>query len=254
MRRFIYYDKEGIESYLAQITGGISLASSKEITSSQEKNEVKKESQNINLDIGGKIAGIGAGIKKDVTIGESNGQIVTNLVRSLNENVVFFDFDYFEKLFSEKGAYNFSINQQKKELKDLIKSLNCQQKQDTQVKKFLKETDEKIKSAEIERNYLLNIIDAAKSTLPYTRFIMTEECLIVLSDNNFRDNPKNVAFKYGGKIDIVGYVTNIISKDGELASSNNNLSEIYKFVNQILLSLYNNKTKIYVIHPLAMYY
>lgn len=290
MRRFIYYDKEGIESYLAQITGGISLASSKEITSSQEKNEVKKESQNINLDIGGKIAGIGAGIKKDVTIGESNGQIVTNLVRSLeekvisdyafdkiynyfvesniikgndfkigdvvdlNENVVFFDFDYFEKLFSEKGAYNFSINQQKKELKDLIKSLNCQQKQDTQVKKFLKETDEKIKSEEIERNYLLNIIDAARSTLPYTRFIMTEECLIVLSDNNFRDNPKNVAFKYGGKIDIVGYVTNIISRDGELASSNNNLSEIYKFVNQILLSLYNNKTKIYVIHPLAMYY
>ena len=98
MRRFIYYDKEGIESYLAQITGGISLASSKEITSSQEKNEVKKESQNINLDIGGKIAGIGAGIKKDVTIGESNGQIVTNLVRSLEEKVIS---DYaFDKIYN----------------------------------------------------------------------------------------------------------------------------------------------------------
>ena len=36
--------------------------------------EVKKESQNINLDIGGKIAEIGAGIKKDLTIGESNGR------------------------------------------------------------------------------------------------------------------------------------------------------------------------------------
>ena len=173
---------------------------------------------------------------------------------NINENVTFFDFDYFEKLFSEKGAYNFSIKQQKNELKAFKESLIGPQKQDMQVKQKLKELDEQIKSAEIERNNLLEIIEVAKSTLPYTRFIMTKECLIVLNDNNFRDNPQNVAFKYGGKIDIIGYVTNIISKDGELIDNNNNFSEIYKFVNQVLLSLYNDNSKIYVIHPLAMYY
>ena len=66
MRRFIYYDKDGIESYLAQITGGISISSSKEITTGQEKSKITEKSKNINSDIGAKIAGIGAEIKEDI--------------------------------------------------------------------------------------------------------------------------------------------------------------------------------------------
>lgn len=290
MRRFIYYDKDGIESYLAQITGGISITSSKEITTSQEKSETKENKKNINSDIGAKLAGIGAEIQEDITIGETNGQVASRLVKSLeekiisdyafdkvynyfvreniiktdnfnigdvvtlNENVTFFDFDYFEKLFSEKGAYTFSIKQQKNEIKIFKDSLTSQQKQNMQVKLKIKELEDKIKSAEEERKNLLETIDVAKSTLPYTRFIMTKECLIVLNDNNFRDNPQNVAFKYGGKIDAIGYVTNVISEDNELIETENNFSEIYKLVNQVLLKLYNDRSKIYVIHPLAMYY
>ena len=105
-----------------------------------------------------------------------------------------------------------------------------------------------------ERKNLVDKIDVAKNTLPYTRFIMTKDCLIVLNDSNFRDDPKNVAFKYGGKIEIIGYVTNIISENNELIENDNAFSEMYKFVNQVLLKLYINKEKIYVIHPLAMYY
>ena len=288
MRRFIYYDKDGIESYLAQITGGVSISSSKEITTGEEKSKITENKKNINSDIGAKLAGIGAEIQEDITTGETNGQAASRLVKSLeekvisdyafdkvynyfvneniiktdnfnigdvinlNENVTFFDFDYFEKLFSDKGAYTFSIRQQKNEIKVFKESLTSQQKQDIQVK--LKELDEQIKSAEEERKTLLETIDVAKNTLPYTRFIMTKDCLIVLNDNNFRDNPQNVAFKYGGKIDVIGYVTNIISEDNDLIAAENNFAEIYKFVNQVLLKLYNDKTKIYVIHPLAMYY
>lgn len=290
MRRFIYYDKDGIESYLAQITGGVSISSSKEITTGEEKSKITENKKNINSDIGAKLAGIGAEIQEDITTGETNGQAASRLVKSLeekvisdyafdkvynyfvneniiktdnfnigdvinlNENVTFFDFDYFEKLFSDKGAYTFSIRQQKNEIKVFKESLTSQQKQDIQVKLKLKELDEQIKSAEEERKTLLETIDVAKNTLPYTRFIMTKDCLIVLNDNNFRDNPQNVAFKYGGKIDVIGYVTNIISEDNNLIAAENNFAEIYKFVNQVLLKLYNDKTKIYVIHPLAMYY
>lgn len=290
MRRFIYYDKDGIESYLAQITGGVSISSSKEITTGEEISKITENKKNINSDIGAKLAGIGAEIQEDITTGETNGQAASRLVKSLeekvisdyafdkvynyfvneniiktdnfnigdvinlNENVTFFDFDYFEKLFSDKGAYTFSIRQQKNEIKVFKESLTSQQKQDIQVKLKLKELDEQIKSAEEERKTLLETIDVAKNTLPYTRFIMTKDCLIVLNDNNFRDNPQNVAFKYGGKIDVIGYVTNIISEDNDLIAAENNFAEIYKFVNQVLLKLYNDKTKIYVIHPLAMYY
>lgn len=290
MRRFIYYDKDGIESYLAQITAGISISSSSEITTGQEKSKTCENKRNINSDIGAKLAGIGAEIQEDITTGETDNQIATRLVKSLgekvmsdyafdkvygyflnediiktdnfkigdvislNENVTFFDFDYFEKLFSEKGAYTFSIKQQKNEIKNFKDSLTNQQKQDIQVKLKLKKLEEQIKSAEEERKNLVETIDVAKNTLPYTRFIMTKDCLIVLNDNNFRDNPQNVAFKYGGKIEIIGYVTNIISENSELIEGDNAFAEMYKFVNQVLLKLYTGKTEIYVIHPLAMYY
>ena len=68
-------------------------------------------------------------------------------VISLNENVTFFDFDYFEKLFSEKGAYTFSIKQQKNEMKNFKESLTNQQKQDVRIKLKLKELEEQVKSA-----------------------------------------------------------------------------------------------------------
>ena len=51
MRRFIYYDKDGIESYLAQITAGISISSSNEITTGQEKNKTSENKRNINPDM-----------------------------------------------------------------------------------------------------------------------------------------------------------------------------------------------------------
>ena len=139
-------------------------------------------------------------------------------------------------------------------MKNFKESLTNQQKQDVRIKLKLKELEEQVKSAEEERKNLLETIDVARNTLPYTRFIMTKECLVVLNDNNFRDNPQNVAFKYGGQIEIIGYVTNIISENNELIDNNNAFAEMYKFVNQVLLKLYTERTEIYVIHPLAMYY
>ena len=59
MRRFIYYDKDGIESYLAQITAGISISSSNEIEISNEESKTLENKKTINSDIGAKLAGIG---------------------------------------------------------------------------------------------------------------------------------------------------------------------------------------------------
>ena len=139
-------------------------------------------------------------------------------------------------------------------MKNFKESLTNQQKQDMRIKLKLKELEEQVKSAKKKEKNLLETIDVARNTLPYTRFIMTKECLVVLNDNNFRDNPQNVAFKYGGQIEIIGYVTNIISENNELIDNNNAFAEMYKFVNQVLLKLYTERTEIYVIHPLAMYY
>lgn len=290
MRRFIYYDKDGIESYLAQITSGISFSSSTETTNSNEIEHQESKEKNIHSDIGAKLAGIGAEIQEDISKGETNKTSTNQLVKSLEEkvlsdyafdkvfdffsknkmlktsdfkigdvvnleeNVTFFDFDYFEKLFSENGISSFSIKQSKDELKKIRDSLSGPQKQNIEVKNKIKEMENMIKQQESERKSTLEILNMAKVTLPYVRFVMTKECLIVLNDDCFRDNPNNIAFKYGGNIQIVGYVTNIIDGESRTENQINAFSEMYKMVNQVMRSLYNGTKHVYVIHPLAMYY
>lgn len=290
MRRFIYYDKDGIESYLAQITSGISFSSSTETTNSNEIEHQESKEKNIHSDIGAKLAGIGAEIQEDIGKGETNKTSTNQLVKSLEEkvlsdyafdkvfdffsknkmlktsdfkigdvvnleeNATFFDFDYFEKLFSENGISSFSIKQSKDELKKIRDSLSGPQKQNIEVKNKIKEMENMIKQQESERKSTLEILNMAKVTLPYVRFVMTKECLIVLNDDCFRDNPNNIAFKYGGNIQIVGYVTNIIDSESRTENQINAFSEMYKMVNQVMMSLYNGTKHVYVIHPLAMYY
>ena len=290
MRRFIYYDKDGIESYLAQITSGISFSSSTETTNSNEIEHQESKEKNIHSDIGAKLAGIGAEIQEDISKGETNKTSTNQLVKSLEEkvlsdyafdkvfdffsknkmlktsdfkigdvvnleeNVTFFDFDYFEKLFSENGISSFSIKQSKDELKKIRDSLSGPQKQNIEVKNKIKEMENMIKQQESERKSTLEILNMAKVTLPYVRFVMTKECLIVLNDDCFRDNPNNIAFKYGGNIQIVGYVTNIIDGESRTENQITAFSEMYKMVNQVMMSLYNGTKHVYVIHPLAMYY
>lgn len=290
MRRFIYYDKDGIESYLAQITSGISFSSSTETTNSNEIEHQESKEKNIHSDIGAKLAGIGAEIQEDIGKGETNKTSTNQLVKSLEEkvlsdyafdkvfdffsknkmlktsdfkigdvvnleeNATFFDFDYFEKLFSENGISSFSIKQSKDELKKIRDSLSGPQKQNIEVKNKIKEMENMIKQQESERKSTLEILNMAKVTLPYVRFVMTKGCLIVLNDDCFRDNPNNIAFKYGGNIQIVGYVTNIIDGESRTENQINAFSEMYKMVNQVMMSLYNGTKHVYVIHPLAMYY
>ena len=289
MRRFLYYDKEGIESYLAQITGGIQINTSQEVTKENGKRVTKENKKSVNSDIGAKLAGFGAELQEKVTKGEINDHISSELVKSLeekvmsdyafdkvyeffvnknlikindfeigdiihlSENVTFIDFDYFEKIFSENGPYLFSIKQQKKELKKLKDNMTSEERKNINIKIELNKTEENLKNYEDTRKELLDIVEVVKNTLPYAKFLLTKECLIVLSDYNFRDDSNSIAFKYGGKIDIVGFVTNTINDDESLPNENS-FSEIYNIINKILLNLFNNKTRIYVVHPLVMYY
>ena len=290
MRRFIYYDKDGIESYLAQITSGISVSTTTQVSSDTTAEKSVSNSKNVNSDIGAKLMGVGAEIQEDINAVTSEKELKNQLVSSLEEkimsdyafdrvfnsfcdnnslkssnfligdivhlkeNITFFDFDYFEKLFSENGVSKYTIRKEKEELKKFKDSLTGQQKQNQEVKNAIKEMENKIHEGELSCKSTLEIITMAKDTLPYVRFVMTENCLVTLSDNCFRDDPKNVAFKYGGNIQIVGYVTNIISSDNDSKKSLNVFSEMYNVVNQTMINLYNGVDCIYVIHPLAMFY
>ena len=65
--------------------------------------------------------------------------------------------------------------------------------------------------------------------------------------------PEIIAFKYGGNISILGYITNIISAE-DAPPQTNDFAGFYSTINQIMLNLFKEKDKIYILHPIALFY
>ena len=116
----------------------------------------------------------------------------------LNEHPTFLDFEYFQKLFSENGAIKFSNEQNKKQMDEMIRQLKATmpkgsqlppdvKEQVKQIKEQIKELETTISNAEPERKDTAKTIEVIRNTIPYNRFIMTEDMLIPLDDKNFRD-------------------------------------------------------------------
>ena len=109
MRRFIYYDKDGIESYLAQITNGISISSTKEKTNSQSKEIEQAKEKTTHSNLGAKLAGIGAEIQENITDGENNKNSTQQLIRSLEEKILSdYAFDKVYDYFNTEGILKSS--------------------------------------------------------------------------------------------------------------------------------------------------
>lgn len=300
MKRFLYYDDDSINSFLAQIEQG--LLTSKERTKEHTDTTSSQTgiTSNITGDLSAKLLGIGAALKGDIETTDSDTDIASKLVRNvqekilhdyafdkvysymiekdllasqpqsigeivlLNEHPTFLDFEYFQKLFSENGAIKFANEQNKKQADEAIKQLKTSLPKGSQlppetkeqvrlIKAQIQELEDTIKKAEPERKETAKTIEVIRNTIPYNRFIMTNNILVPFEDKNFRDNPEIIAFKYGGNISILGYVTNIISAD-DIPPQNNDFASIYSTLNQVMLGLFNGTDKIYILHPVALFY
>ena len=175
----------------------------------------------------------------------------------VTETPTFLDFNYFQSLFADNGAVKMVNDQNKKKLEDSIKELKESIPKGTQlpplIKKQIEDLRATVNNAEPERREMVKTIEAIRNTLPYNRFVMTSNMLMPLDDENFRDNPDIVAFKYGGNVSMFGYVTNVVSAD-ESPVRNNDFAPLYDTINQIMLGMFNAQRKIYIVHPVALFY
>ena len=140
-----------------------------------------------------------------------------------------------------------------RDIEDIKASVPKGTQMPTIIKQQIDTLKAKVSNAEPERKELVKQIEAIRNTLPYNRFVMTTNMLVPLDDENFRDNPDIVAFKYGGNISIFGYVTNIVSSD-ETPVRNNDFAPLYDTINQIMINMFKEQKKIYVVHPVALFY
>lgn len=293
MKRFLYYNQDSVNSFLAQIEKGLLVSENNTAEKTDSTSNTTGLKSDVTGDLSAKVLGIGAALKGNLHADDSDTEVATTLIRNvqekalhdyafekiyeyvINENLVnndnpkigdivlvteiptFLDFNYFQLLFSENGAVKFSNDQSKKELDAKLAELKASVPKGTQIPVLIKNQIEEIKAkvnnAEPERKDLLKTIEVFRNTLPYDRFVMTSNMLIPLDDENFRDNPNIIAFKYGGKMSIMGYVTNIISNE-EKQTPNNNFAPLYDTINKVMLSIFNNQDKVYIVHPIALFY
>ena len=293
MKRFLYYNHDSVNSFLAQIEQGLLVKDS----SGEEDTESFSDTVGIKSDFSGDlnamVFGIGTSLKGNLHGDDSGTEITTNLIKSVQEKVLhdyafdrvytyaaengliqnddpqigdivlvsevptFLDFNYLQSLFSDNGAAKLVNDQNKKTVDDTIAQMKAAIPKGTQmpvlVKQQIDELKAKVNNAEPERKELVKQIEAIRNTFPYKRLLMTTNMLVPLDDEFFRDNPDIVAFKYGGKISVFGYVTNIVTASNK-PTQNNDFAQLYSTVNQIMISMFKGQDKVYVVHPVVLFY
>ena len=293
MRRFLYYNQDSINSLLAQIEQGLLLKQESGGEQANTASSTSEIQSNITGDLSAKVFGVGTSLQGNIKGIDSDTDIVTTMVRNIQEKVAhdyafdkvhkhmsengminksalkigdfvstseqptFLDFGYFQGLFAPNGVFKLASDQAKKEMQEQLNAVKQNLPKGAQmpepIKAQIKMLENKMKNSDPERKELERMLEAIRIILPYKRFLMTDCLLIPLEDANFRDDPEIVAFKYGGKISVFGYVTNIIS--GELkAIHNNDFAPLYDTLNSVMLGLFKNKQEVYIVHPIALYY
>ncbi|MDD4680435.1 MAG: hypothetical protein PHP79_06055 [Clostridia bacterium] len=292
MRRFIYLDTEVINSYLAQIQNGLIKQKEKEYQQISTTEKGAQNTLSTQGTVGGKILGIGAegsanyeykksknnenselvrDIETKIIHDNSFDQLITYLKENdilkekssfvgdfveLKDNFFVLDLDYYSSLFSEWALLNYLKKQSADEIRRKIDEemqpfsrykLRAQQKD---VNKIIKES---VQKSDASYDDVKNILDMLKAIVPYRQAICAGEYMVVLDEKYLRDNAKMTAFKYGSKIKIVGYITNLV----EVASSipeTSIFSTLQNSINSIMLSFFADAKKIVVVHPIAIFY
>lgn len=292
MRRFIYLDTEVINSYLAQIQNGLIKQEEKEHQQINTAENGVEKTLSVQGTIGGKILGIGAEGSSDYEYKRLKNNESSELVRDVETKIIhdnsfdqlityliennllkktssivgdfvefkddFFvlDLDYYSSLFSDGPLLNYlkkqSADQIRHKIDEEAQSLSRDQLR-TQQKDINKIIKESIQKSDASYDDVKNILDVLKAIVPYRLAICAGEYMVVLDEKYLRDNAKMTAFKYGDKIKIMGYITNLIEATSSIPETSI-FSGLQSSINSIMLSFFNNAKKIVVVHPIAIFY
>ena len=114
----------------------------------------------------------------------------------------------------------------------------------------------KSKFADSDKEYddIKDLIDMLYTLVPYRRTLCIANNMVVLNDKYMRDNIDMTSFKFGGKIKVLGYITNKIETSINESSNISPLAQVGIGLNQIMLSFFGQQASLNVVHPIAIYY
>ncbi len=296
MRRFIYLDTDTLNSYIAQIYDGLVQTQETETQSSQTSDKQSERTSNIGADTDLKVFGKGIEGKIDFTYRHlkdtSNTELISDvqtkllhdnafdqLMNYLNQNNLLsnhtigdfieindefyiMDLDYYKKIFGDKKFLDFLKKSQRDKIQALLKiqqdiELSQEGANFNEIKKNYTNLS-KSKCAESDKSYddIKDIIDMLYTLVPYRRTLCIADNMVVLNDKYMRDNINMTSFKFGGKIKVLGYITNRIetATDTDESSGVSPLAQVGIGLNQIMLSFFGQQSSLNIVHPIAIYY
>lgn len=289
MRRFLYLNNDSIYSYISQINDGLPTKVSNTNSLLEEKGKETKANIGGKLDADLKILGKGIGADLSADIGDvvskssstqkSNSMekkiydeafdklkqhLVTNqLLKDVDINIGDFfeiqeemfivDLEYYKNIFSNDDVLDF-VKANEVDNRFIIASQNIENSGNGNKAEYDKEKLKKEIKKQVDLEYveIKKIINAILNIVPYNKFGIMGDYLIVLDDEYFRDKTKVVAYKYGGKMTMLGYLTNIVNNDA--TQDNSNIFRTFPAVINTFMLGFFNKTEIKIIHPIAIYY
>lgn len=288
MKRFLYLNSDTLSSYMSQIDDG--LIKNKIETLKNDSERLNSKKTLIEGQASADLKILGKGIEADVDSSlESNRQkkssdsysnsmekiifdeAVEKFEKYLSDNhcledidsignfikiekeMFIVDLEYYKNIFSNDSVLNFiktiTVNERyiTKE-SEIVKTGNGNKAtydKDKLYKEIKKEVDKEYD--EVSKN-----IEAVLNIVPYNKFGIMDDYLISLDDEYFRDKTKVVAFKYGGKMTLLGHLTNIVNNDVN-SDESNIFSTFPSIINTFMLTFFNKK-QIKIVHPIAIYY
>lgn len=171
----------------------------------------------------------------------------------------FVDLDYLENLFSKNGLVEFLKKTSKEKIETEVSKATGSMSRE-QLRTAGKTVREGIKKliADSDKQYddIHDIIFAFRQLIPYTRMLISHDGYLIPMDNKyFRINPENLGFKYGGEINCVGMITNIIGVDTNPNNPKNVFATLQFTVNEVLRTILpTDADNLCVIHPIAVFY
>jgi len=279
MRRFIYLDTDTLNSYVAQIYDGLVQTEEKESQKEKKisrQNEISIEgSAAADVKVLGK--GLDGKIElaynhlKDTTNDELIKDVQTKILHDnafdqlmhylkSNNNLntdkigdfievcdVFYvvDFDYYKKLFSNKNVIDMLKNGEEKQIKQRLKE---QQDAELRVeganvneinKKYTDFAKELVKRSSQNYDDIKKTLELLYELIPYRRLLCIENDMVVLNDKYMRDSIDMTPFKFGGRIKVLGYITNKIDTSDETEAPSA-FAQIGNALNQIMIPFFGN--------------
>lgn len=294
MRRFIYLDTDTLNSYIAQIYDGLVQTQETETQSSQTTDIQSERTSNLGADADLKVFGKGIEGKIDFTYRHlkdtSNAELISDVQTKLlhdnafdqlmnyltlnnllsnynigdfveiNDEFYIMDLDYYKKIFGDKKFLDLIKKSERDKIETLLKlqqdiELTQEGANTNEIKKKYT-TLAKSKFAESDKEYdnIKNLIDMLYTLVPYRRTLCIADNMVVLNDKYMRDNIDMTSFKFGGKIKVLGYITNKIETSTNESSNISPLAQVGISLNQIMLLFFGQQASLNVVHPIAIYY